>query len=80
MLVLSRRIGEEIVIAGGINVTVVAVKGNQVRLGVTAPPEVHVLRQELLAVCDERDPPQPVAGIPGEGQRTPEGSLTATSR
>lgn len=49
MLVLSRRIGEEIVIAGDIRVTVVAVKGPQVRLGITAPSSVPVARLELLA-------------------------------
>ena len=49
MLVLSRRVGEEIVIAGGIRVTVVAVNGQRVRLGITAPPAVRVVRSELLA-------------------------------
>ena len=48
MLVLSRRIGEEIVIAGDIRVTIVAVKGQRVRLGITAPRSVPVARQELL--------------------------------
>ena len=48
MLVLSRRIGEEIRIAGNIHVTVLAVKGNQVRLGITAPSSVPVTRLELL--------------------------------
>ena len=51
MLVLTRRIGEEMLIAGNICVTVVAVKGGQVRLGVTAPPSVPVVRRELLAEC-----------------------------
>jgi carbon storage regulator len=49
MLVLSRRIGEEIVIAGDIRVTVLAVNGPRVRLGITAPLVVPVIRQELLA-------------------------------
>jgi carbon storage regulator len=49
MLVLTRRVGEEIVIAGDIRVTIVAVKGQRVRLGITAPPSVVVARQELLA-------------------------------
>ena len=49
MLVLSRRIGEEIVIAGDIRVTVLAVNGQRVRLGITAPLAVPVIRQELLA-------------------------------
>jgi carbon storage regulator len=49
MLVLSRKIGEELVLDGNIRVTVVAVKGQKVQLGVSAPPGTHVLRQELLA-------------------------------
>ena len=49
MLVLARCIGEEIVIAGDIRVAVVAVKGHQVRLGITAPSSVAVARLELLA-------------------------------
>jgi carbon storage regulator len=48
MLVLSRRIGEEVVIADAILVTVVAVKGQRVRLGITAPRSVNVARRELL--------------------------------
>jgi carbon storage regulator len=49
MLVLTRRIGEEVLIAGDIRVRVVAVDGNRVRLGITAPSDVHVTRPELLA-------------------------------
>jgi carbon storage regulator len=49
MLVLSRRIGERIVIDDHISVTVVEVRGQQVRLGIEAPPEVPVWREELLA-------------------------------
>jgi carbon storage regulator len=47
MLVLSRKIGEEIVIAGHIRVKVVAVQGNRVRLGIIAPEEVTVHREEI---------------------------------
>ncbi len=47
MLVLSRRPGEEIVINGNIRVTVVEIRGNQVRIGITAPPSVTVDRQEV---------------------------------
>ena len=47
MLVLSRRIGEEIVIDGHIRVKVVAVHGNRVRLGIVAPQEVAVHREEI---------------------------------
>jgi carbon storage regulator len=47
MLILSRRVGEEIVIDGRILVTVVSVKGNVVRLGITAPSSVTVDRREV---------------------------------
>jgi carbon storage regulator len=47
MLVLSRRIGEEIVIGRDIRVTVLSVKGDRVRLGITAPRSVCVDRQEV---------------------------------
>ena len=47
MLVLTRRIGEEIVIDGNIVVKVLDVKGKKVRLGLTAPSGVAVLRQEI---------------------------------
>jgi carbon storage regulator len=47
MLVLSRRVGEQIVIGEDIRITVVAVQGNKVRIGVSAPPTVTVDRQEV---------------------------------
>ena len=48
MLVLSRKINEKIVIDGGIVVTVVKIEGGQVRLGIEAPSDVKVFREELL--------------------------------
>jgi carbon storage regulator len=47
MLVLARRIGEEVVIAGNITVTVVAIQGDKVRLGFTAPETVPIDRREV---------------------------------
>jgi carbon storage regulator len=47
MLVLTRRIGEEIIIDDRIRVTVVSIDGGKVRLGISAPPEVRVDRQEV---------------------------------
>ena len=47
MLVLTRKTGEEIVIAGNIRITVVSVRGEQVRLGIEAPRNVAVDRQEV---------------------------------
>ena len=48
MLVLSRKIGEEIVIGTNIRITVVAIKGGKVRLGIAAPKEVVVDRKEIF--------------------------------
>jgi carbon storage regulator len=47
MLVLSRKIGEEIVIGGDIRVVVVSVLGGKVRIGISAPKDVAVDRQEV---------------------------------
>lgn len=48
MLVLSRKPNEEIVIAGNIRVKILEIKGNRVRLGISAPEDVAVHRQEVL--------------------------------
>jgi carbon storage regulator len=47
MLVLSRRLGEQIVIGGDIRIQVVAIQGNKVRIGITAPPGIRVDREEI---------------------------------
>ena len=47
MLILTRRVGETVVIGNDVTVTVLGVKGNQVRLGVNAPREVAVHREEI---------------------------------
>ena len=47
MLVLSRKPGEKVIIGDRITIQVVAVKGNQVRIGIEAPPHVEILREEL---------------------------------
>lgn len=47
MLILTRRVGETLVIGDDISVTVLGVKGNQVRLGVDAPKDVSVHREEI---------------------------------
>lgn len=50
MLVLSRKIGERIVIGHEVVVTVIAVRGRQVRLGLKAPEDVGIRREEIEAV------------------------------
>ena len=47
MLILTRRLGESVNIGDDVTVTVLGVKGGQVRLGFTAPPDVAVHRQEI---------------------------------
>ena len=48
MLVLSRKLNQEIHIGENVIVRVLAIKGNQVRLGIVAPAEVPVMREEIL--------------------------------
>ncbi|MBI2798675.1 MAG: carbon storage regulator CsrA [Gammaproteobacteria bacterium] len=47
MLILTRRVGESLMIGDEVNVTVLGIKGNQVRIGVNAPKEVAVHREEI---------------------------------
>ena len=47
MLILTRRVGETLVVGDDVTVTVLGVKGNQVRIGVKAPRDVSVHREEI---------------------------------
>jgi carbon storage regulator len=59
MLVLTRRVGEEIVIADNIRVRVVAISGQRIRLGILAPPSVPVARPERKRPgCDKDHSPK----------------------
>lgn len=56
MLILTRRIGETLIISDDVNITVLGVKGNQVRLGINAPKDVSVHREEIyLRIQQEKE-------------------------
>jgi carbon storage regulator len=49
MLVLSRKVGQKIIIDDIITVQIVSISGNKIRLGIVAPPDIEILREELAA-------------------------------
>jgi len=60
MLVLRRKVGETIVLDGVISVSVLAVEGERVKIGIVAPPDVAIVREELLKVASDSPPSSPV--------------------
>lgn len=58
MLILTRKMGESLVIGDNITITVLGVKGNQTRLGVDAPRDVAVHREEILNRIQADNPPE----------------------
>ncbi len=60
MLILTRRVGETLMIGDEVTVTVLGVKGNQIRLGVNAPREVAVHREEIYDRIKQEQNEQPL--------------------
>jgi len=72
MLILTRRVGETVMIGNEVTVTVLGVKGNQVRIGVNAPKDVAVHREEIYErIKREED---------GEAAPAPRPTLKVTDR
>jgi len=67
MLVLTRKLNEQIVIGENIRVTVVGIRGNHVRLGIEAPIDVTIVRDELIRLA-------------GPVSKTPAKTLTVAAR
>jgi len=68
MLILTRRVGETVMIGNDVTVTVLGVKGNQVRIGVNAPKDVSVHREEIYERIkreEDGDPSEPSAKASG---------------
>jgi carbon storage regulator len=71
MLVLRRKTGESIILDGVISISVLAVEGERVKIGINAPPDITIVREELLkaaatttasTACDDVEPESEPAG------------------
>ena len=65
MLILTRKLGESINIGENIQVKVLKVRGSQVQLGIAAPIEITVLRQEIVGKEVHLSPPEGMTGYQG---------------
>ncbi len=55
MLILTRKLGESITIGSEVKVTILGIKGNNIRLGIVAPPELAVHREEIYRLIQEQN-------------------------
>jgi carbon storage regulator len=74
MLVLSRKVGQRIRIGEEVTITVVRITGGGVRLGIEAPADLSVIREELLAELERADKDRPIVfsesdGLPADSLR-----------
>lgn len=72
MLILTRRVGETLMIGDQVTVTVLGVKGNQVRMGINAPKELAVHREEIFQRLQGKDATTGTASATNADTATPE--------
>jgi carbon storage regulator len=66
MLILTRRVGETLIIGDDVVVTVLGIKGNQVRIGINAPKNVSVHREEIYQRIQQEKNASPSNELPDE--------------
>jgi len=68
MLILTRRVGEKLIIGDDIIVTILSLKGNQIRVGIDAPREVKVHRQEVFDRIQKEKEREKLSVVPSTGR------------
>jgi len=71
MLILTRRVGETVMIGDDVTITVLGVKGNQVRVGINAPKHVAVHREEIYERIKREQQPEEISEKPKAAQYVP---------
>lgn len=68
MLVLRRKVGESIILDGVISVSILAVEGERVKIGISAPDDVSIVREELLGRSQQPSPFPPLVNLANQNR------------